>query len=203
MTPPDESQILAGLRKGDSAAFTRVLEIFGPRLLATATRMMGSEHDGQDVLQEAMVSCFKHIGNFKGESALYTWLHRVTVTAALMKLRTRKRRNEAAIEPLLPTFHEDGHRVESTRHEWAESSESLAQREEMRQIVRSCIDQLPESYRTVLLLRDIEEWDTAETAEALGVAQGVVKTRLHRARQALRTLLEPYIIQRPLTSSSQ
>jgi RNA polymerase sigma-70 factor (ECF subfamily) len=191
----DPSAILAGLRRREPAAFEAILREYGPRLLSTARRLMGgSDHDAADVLQDAMVSCFRHIDGFAGNSSVYTWLHRIVVTSALMKLRSRRRRNEAAIEPLLPSFSEDGHRVGARNEaDWVESADQLAQRRETRQVVRSCIQQLPENYRIVLTLRDIEGMDTAEAAQSLGLNEGVVKTRLHRARQALRTLLVPYV----------
>lgn len=192
---PVPSLLVAQLRAGDPAAYETLLRDYGPRLLSTARRLMGgSDHDAADVLQDALLSCFRHVENFAGNSSIYTWLHRIVVTSALMKLRTRRRRNEAAIEPLLPTFTEDGHRVGArTESAWAESADELAHRREMCDIVRACIDKLPENYRIVLTLRDIEELDTAEAASVLGLNEGVVKTRLHRARQALRTLLVPYV----------
>jgi RNA polymerase sigma-70 factor (ECF subfamily) len=191
----DEESLVAGVRAADPTAYEQLLRLFGPRLLATARRMMsGNEDDARDVLQEAMLRCFKSIDTFQGGSALSTWLHRIVVTSALMKLRTRRRRHESDIEPLLPSFQADGHRVGGGKPSWADAAADLVERDEMRQVVRDCIDRLPESYRNVLLLRDIEELDTAETARLLEVNEGVVKTRLHRARQALRTLLEPHIL---------
>ena len=106
-----------------------------------------------------------------------------------MKLRSRRRRPETPIEDLLPKFLEDGHQV-MPAGDWPESAEVLLEREENRVFVRESIDRLPESYRTVLLLRDIEEMDTGETARLLGINPNAVKTRLHRARQALRTILD-------------
>lgn len=192
----DEQALLAGIRARDSAAYERLLRRFGPRLLATARRMMGgNDHDANDVLQDALVNVFNHIETFQGNSALYTWMHRVVVTSALMKLRSRRRRDEASIEPLLPAFQADGHRVGGGKPGWAESAMALAETEELRAVVRRQIDRLPESYRIVLTLRDIEELDTSETARLLGVNEGVVKTRLHRARQALRSLLESYVLE--------
>ena len=103
--------------------------------------------------------------------------------------RTRSRRPEESIEELLPRFIEDGHHAEPTS-DWGSATTLLEQRE-TRERVRSAIDRLPDSYRTVLLLRDIEELDTAEAAQLLGLTPNTVKIRLHRARQALAKLLEP------------
>ena len=137
------------------------------------------------------MSAFKAIGGFAGGASLGTWLHSIVVRAALMKLRSRRRRPEQAIEDLLPQYTADGHRVQPGPG-WCNDVEERAERDENAKIIRQCIDQLPSQYRTVLLLRDIEEFDTEETARLLGINPNAVKTRLHRARQALRTLLDPY-----------
>ncbi|HLF55736.1 MAG TPA: sigma-70 family RNA polymerase sigma factor, partial [Thermoanaerobaculia bacterium] len=126
----------------------------------------------------------------EGQSRISTWLHRIVVNAALMRIRSRKARPEETIEPLLPTFLDDGHSTVFF-HPWQESADEMLVRAETLARVRAAIDRLPEAYRTVLLLRDIEELDTAEVAEMLGVTPNAVKIRLHRARQALRTLLDP------------
>jgi RNA polymerase sigma-70 factor (ECF subfamily) len=105
-----------------------------------------------------------------------------------MKLRSRRRKPEESIETLLPAFQEDGHHVEQFS-EWSAPADRLLERDETRATVRACIDALPDAYRTVLMLRDIEELSTQEVAEMLSVTPTAVKVRLHRARQALSTLL--------------
>jgi RNA polymerase sigma-70 factor (ECF subfamily) len=106
-----------------------------------------------------------------------------------MKLRSQRRRAEVSIESMLPTFADDGHR-NNPQPAWSETAEDLLQRREACQIVRDRIAMLPEDHRTVLILRDIEELDTVETARVLGINPGAVKTRLHRARMAFRELLD-------------
>lgn len=187
-----EDQLVESIRRRDSRAYETLLCDYGPRLLSTARRMCRNDADAADVLQDAMVNCLRHVDSFQGQSTIYTWLHRIVVTTALMKLRTRRRRRENSIESLIPAYYDDGHRVDGGKPQWAESAEQIAQRTETGEIVRKCIDQLPENYRIVLLMRDIEQLGTAEVAELLGANEGVVKTRLHRARQALKTLLEPH-----------
>lgn len=199
MTIHDSNVLVRAMQSGDCRAYEKLLDDLGPRLLATAKRMCGNESDAHDVLQDACVSCFKNIAEFKGESLVYTWMHRIVVTTALMRLRKKKRRGEASIEPLLPTFYDDGHHVDA-RSDWSESSHAAAERQESRDLVRQYIDQLPAHYREIVLLRDIEELDTTETAKLLGVNEGVVKTRLHRARQALRTLLEPHFVEKEVAA---
>jgi RNA polymerase sigma-70 factor (ECF subfamily) len=187
-----DAALIAGLQSGDSGAFETLLREYGPRLLRLARRFLANEEDARDALQDAMVAVHRSIGNFESGSALLTWLHRIVVNSALMKLRTKKRHPEEDIEQYLPRFLEDGHqRVPSTP--WTESAQSVLEREELRAIVREAIEKLPEAYRIVLQLRDIEELSTAETAEILGTSNNVVKIRLHRARQALRTLLDEHM----------
>ncbi|MFN0051176.1 MAG: sigma-70 family RNA polymerase sigma factor [Planctomycetales bacterium] len=184
-----EEDLLASLRAGDQQAYERVVRAHGGRLLSVARRLMHQEQDAQDAVQDAFLSAFRSLDQFDGQSLLSTWLHRIVVNACLMKLRTRRRKPEQSLEALLPRFKDDGHQLDPPAP-WSEPAEVAAQRVETREFVRRSIAQLPESYRTVLLLRDIEELDTEETARMLEVSIPVVKTRLHRARQALRTLLD-------------
>jgi RNA polymerase sigma-70 factor (ECF subfamily) len=187
-----ERMLLADLRAGESEAFETLVRAHAPRLLSVARRYFRSEEDARDAVQEAFISAFKSIARFKGDSSLSTWLHRITVNAALMKIRSGARRPETSIEELLPKFDQDGHHA-SAIQEWPESAEEIVFRDETRARVREAIEKLPETFRTVLLLRDIEELDTDEVARMLNVTPNAVKIRLHRARQALRTLLDPIV----------
>lgn len=175
---------------GDTADFERVIRQHGGAMLAVARRLLGNEADAHDCLQEAFLQAFDKLESFEGRAALRTWLHRIVVNTALMALRRRKRKNELPIDPLMPEFDANGCRLEPT---WRleESADSLIQREEIRALVLGAIDQLPDSYRIVLVLRDIEEYNTNEVAKLLETNPGVIKTRLHRARAALKKLLEP------------
>lgn len=186
-----EAEILVGLRAGDGAAFEKLVRMHSGRLLAVARRFLHSEEDARDAVQDAFLSAFRALDGFEEGSRISTWLHRIVVNAALMKLRTRRRKPEESIDELLPKFHEDGHRVDPGP-EWKEPAEVALHKQETRTLVRACIDRLPETYRAVLLLRDIEEFDTEEAAQILQISPNAVKIRLHRARQALRTLLDPH-----------
>jgi RNA polymerase sigma-70 factor (ECF subfamily) len=189
--PLDEATLLARLRAGDGDAFEACVRAYCGRLLAVARRILRNEEDVRDAVQDAFLSAFKGIARFQGQSSLGTWLHRIAVNAALGRLRSQQRHPEQSIEDLLPHFGEGEHQIDPPAP-WKATSETILQREESRELVRRCIGQLPETYRTVLLLRDIEGLDTEEAARALGTSTGVVKTRLHRARQALRFLLDPH-----------
>jgi RNA polymerase sigma-70 factor (ECF subfamily) len=150
------------------------------------------EEEAADAVQEAFLSAYRALDRFDQASRLSTWLHRIVINACLMRLRSRRRRPEEPIEDLLPRFQADGHQVDHPTPEWEGSAEVLLARSQTRAIVREAIDRLPDSYRTVLLLRDIEELTTEEAARSLGVSENAVKVRLHRARLALRGLLEPH-----------
>jgi RNA polymerase sigma-70 factor (ECF subfamily) len=184
----DEPALLAALRAGEEWAFETMVTLYGGRLLSVARRFTRSDDDAQDVLQSAYLSAFRALGRFEGACRLSTWLHRIVVNTALMRLRSRRRKPEESIEDLLPAFQEDGHHVEQFS-EWSTPADQLIERQETRATVRACIEQLPESYRVVLMLRDVEELSTQEAAGMLGVTPTAVKVRLHRARQALSTLL--------------
>ncbi len=190
----DEAELVGGLRAGELEAQERFVRRYSGPMLATARRYFRSEHDAADAVQDGFISAFKSIDSFSGQSRLSTWLHRIVVNACLMKLRSQRSRPSTSIDELLPQFDQSGHHAARVSRWRDDVFEQLAS-DEMRARVRHCIDQLPESYRTVLLLRDIEEYDTQETAQLLGESTANVKTRLHRARQALRTLLEPLMAQ--------
>lgn len=187
-----EESLLAGLRSAPPAALETLVRLYGPRLLGVARRFLGNEDDAQTAVQEVFLSAFESPGRFEDGARLGTWLHRSVVDAVLRRLRARPSRPETPIEELLPRFLEDGHH---TAHpaDWSERGEALLDRPEVREFVRGCIERLPESYRSVLLLRDIEELAVDETARALGIGESLVSLRLHRARQALRALLEPQL----------
>jgi RNA polymerase sigma-70 factor, ECF subfamily len=183
-----DAGLIAKLRAGDPDAFEELVRTYGGRLLAVARRFVRNESDAQDILQAAYLSAFRALPRFEGECQLSTWLHRIVVNTALMKLRTRRRKPEESIELLLPAFQEDGHHVEQFS-DWATPADTLLEKKETRATVRGCIAQLPDNYRDVLMLRDIEELTTQEVAQLLNLTPTAVKVRLHRARQALSTLL--------------
>jgi len=186
----DEATLVAALKAGDDAAFEKLVRDYSGRMLAVASRLVGEGAEANDVVQEAFLSAFRAIDRFEGTARLSTWLHRITVNAALMRLRSRRRHPEEPLDPWLPHFEASGHRV-GPSEPW-QPLDAL-QKKELRAQVRKRIDELPEIYRTVLLLRDIEGLDGEEVAGLLGVNIGTVKTRLHRARMALRSLLDPHL----------
>ncbi|HVS38379.1 MAG TPA: sigma-70 family RNA polymerase sigma factor, partial [Gemmataceae bacterium] len=158
-TAPDEATLLARMQAGDEDAFDACVRMYCGKLLVVARRILKNEEDAQDAVQEAFLSAFKEIERFAGRSLLSTWLHRIAVNAALGRLRSRRRRPERSIEDWLPHFGDDEHQLIPPQP-WQETSGTILQRQETRELVQQCIGRLPEMYRTVLLLRDIEGLDT-------------------------------------------
>jgi RNA polymerase sigma-70 factor (ECF subfamily) len=185
-----EADLLARIRAGDEAACATLVRHYGGRLLAVARRFLRSEEDSADAVQDAFLAAFRALPTFEGKSTLGTWLHRIVVNASLAKLRSQARRRAVSLDELLPAFDESGHHARPVLA-WADSPSSGLERAETQARVRAGIDHLPEPYRAILLLRDIEGFGTEDTAQQMGLSRAAVKTRLHRARQALRTLLEP------------
>ena len=158
-----------------------------------AQRYLADATLAEDAVQNAFNKVFANLDQFEGKSSIRAWMRSIVVNEALIMLRKRRSLNEDAnIDPLLPEFDENDCRIEA---KWVESPtpEQLLMTKESRQQVLEAIDKLPDIYRLTLLLRDIEGQSTAEVAQALGISEASVKTRLHRARAALKTLLEPYM----------
>jgi len=194
--PTEPEELLARLRRGDDTSYEEFVRRYGGKMLGVATRIVRNRDDARDCVQDAFLQAFKNIGRFEGRSSLWTWLHRIVVNAALLKLRSRRRRPEGSLDELMPEFDEYQCRIEP-RTGAHRSVETLLSEKETREAVRHAIDALPGDYRDVLLLRDIEEFDTQETADILNIAPGAVKTRLHRARAALKKLLEVVMSEGP------
>jgi RNA polymerase sigma-70 factor, ECF subfamily len=185
-----DAALLSRLRAGEPAAFEELVRAETGKLLAVARRILPTEEDARDAVQDAFLFAFRSLDRFQGQARLSTWLHRIVVNAALMRLRTARRKREEPLDPLLPAYKDDGHHAERFAT-WDDPATAI-ERAENKALVRRLIDELPDGYRTVLLLRDIEGLDTEETARLLDTTSNAVKVRLHRARQALRTLLAPH-----------
>lgn len=186
----EEAVLIESLKTGELAALEAAVRQYGGRMLAVARQFLGNEQDAQDAMQDAFVTAIKSLDRFEHRSSLATWLHRIVVNSSLMKRRSQGRRHEESLDGLLPTFQDDGHQAQPTPR-WSGSALASLEQEETRTLVRRAIDRLPETHRTVLLLRDLQELDTDTAAEILGISTDAVKVRLHRARQALKTLLDP------------
>ncbi|HYU80345.1 MAG TPA: sigma-70 family RNA polymerase sigma factor [Vicinamibacterales bacterium] len=189
----DDPKLVAAFRAGDLTAFEKIVREHGRGLLAVARRLLRNDDDAREAVQDAFVSAFRSCRRFEGSSRISTWLHRIVVNSCLMRLRTQRRSVEVPIDDWLPRFLPDGHH-EASFIDWSNAAHALIEQQETCALVRRCIDQLPDSYRTVLLMHDIEGISVDEVAAALDVSSNAVHIRLHRARQALRTLLDPVFL---------
>lgn len=161
-------------------------------MIGVAQRLLSDRALAEDAVQEAFISAFRGIDKFENRANLKTWLHRITINAALMKLRKIKRHAEKPIDDFLPEFDSYECRIEVPWNQLV-SVEDILSREQDKTLVHSSINKLPDKYRNVLLLRDIEAYDTHDVAVLLGISESNVKVRLHRARAALKKLIEPLL----------
>jgi RNA polymerase sigma-70 factor (ECF subfamily) len=189
---PTEQSLLEGLRAGDEASYELLVRTWSGPMLAVARRIVGDEQDALDCVQDAFLQVFRNVAGFEGRSSLGTWLHRIVANAALSKLRKRNRTPTELSAELLATFDSTGHRI-GRQERCSSSAEELIDRAETREFVQRQIALLPDQYRVVLVLRDIEGFDTAEAAEMMGITETLLKVRLHRARTALKKLIEPLL----------
>ncbi len=190
-----DKELLDGLRNGDESSYERLVRSCGPQVLAITRRYLRSEADAADCFQETFIAVFKSIDSYRGQSSLRQWVRGVAVNQCLMALRKRKRAREESIDAMMPLFDESGSRIESASEQQHSSIESELDAETVKLRVRESIDKLPNDYRIVLLLRDIDGLNTRETAAILGIELNAVKTRLHRARTALKYILQPILEQ--------
>ena len=173
----DQEHIIARARRGDADAFEQLVEAYRNQVFRLALRMCGNEADADEVAQEAFLSAWKGLPNFRGESRFSTWLYQLTTHAAIDLLRREKR--QAAAEDI------DG----ITAPDDGPSPQQQAERAETRREVRAALMQLPEEYRQVLLLRFMQELSYEEIGQALKLPAGTVKSRLNRAKAQLKDIL--------------
>ena len=181
---------LEGLRAGGRAETEQFVRRHAGWMISLARRMLRDTAQAEDAVQNAFASIFKNLEQFDRRSSLKTWMHRIVVNEALMLMRKTHRLREEPIDELLPVFDDNGCRVEAD-WEGFRSPEAVLQQAQASEKITELINTLPENYRIVLMMRDIEEMSTEEVAEMLDLSQANVKVRLHRARAALKKLLEP------------
>jgi len=188
-----EESLLRSLRNNEEPGYETLVRRFGPQVMAIAIRYLRSSEDAADCFQDTFVAVFRSIDGFQQRSSIRQWICGVTINQCLMKLRHRQRRREDSIEHMLPMFDERGDRIEAASPRQVAAAGEQLDAEQLRQIVRDNIDKLPEDYRVIVLLRDIDGYSTGEAASILGIRSNAAKTRLHRARSALKFLLEPVL----------
>lgn len=182
----DEAPLLERARAGDVRAFSDLVAKYERKIYRLAKHITQHDEDAEDVLQETFLKAYEHFSEFQGNSKFYTWIVRIAVNESLMKLRKRKSDRTVSMDESIDTGEETVVREIAV---WEENPEQRYSREEIRQILDEAVDSLKPSFRTVFLLRDVEELSTEETAEALGLSVPAVKSRLLRARLQLREKL--------------
>ena len=181
--------LLEALRQLEPTAAERLVATYGDRAYRLAISITGNGEDAEEVVQDAFWTVVRKIDTFRGESAFGSWLYRIVANAAYHKLRGRQRRwRELSLDEVLPVFDANGCHAASVA-DWSSRVNDPAVRAELRAALTSAIDELPATYRTVLVLRDVEGQSNSEIADALGLSVAVVKTRVHRARLFLRKRL--------------
>lgn len=186
--PPsfDETALVAGARAGDQQAFGELVSHYERKIYRLAKHITQNDEDAEDVLQEAFLKAYEHLPGFQGISKFYTWLVRIAVNEALMKLRKRKGDRTVPLDEPVDTGEE---MVKREIAVWEDNPEQRYSHEEMQRILDEAVQSLKPDFRTVFILRDIEELSTEEAAETLGISIPAVKSRLLRARLALREKL--------------
>src|SRR5215470_10550644 len=185
----DEANLVAQAREGDTRAFGVLVNRYNAKIYRLAYHITQNREDAEDVLQETFLKAYEHLDQFQGNSKFYTWIVRIAVNQALMKLRKRKTDKTVSMDETIDTGEDTVAREIAA---WDENPEERYSREELNEILETAIEGLAPPYRTVFVLRDIEELSTEETAEALNLSIPAVKSRLLRARLQLRDKLTRY-----------
>jgi RNA polymerase sigma-70 factor (ECF subfamily) len=188
--PPSDEELAAGAAGGDEAAFATLVGRHQSRVFQLASRLTGDDGDAADALQETFLQVYRHLPKFRGEARFTTWLYRIATNAALMQRRARSRRPAESLEACLPRFDaEGGHAATPAELQVVCGLEEQLDRRALAERARAGLDRLPEAYRQPFVLRDLEELETAEVGEILGLAPATVRQRVHRARLMLRGYL--------------
>jgi RNA polymerase sigma-70 factor, ECF subfamily len=196
MNAASETVLVERLRGGDASALEILMERYASRVFRVARGIARTDADAEEVVQDVFLTLARKIESFEGRAQLSTWIYRVATNAALLKRRGKRVQLEVSLEEHLPTFKEDGHRAGPRDYvvaDWSPTPEAELLEGEARTVLSRAIDQLPDTYRAVLILRDVEEFSNEETARILGETVGSIKSRLHRARMALREQLTRHL----------
>lgn len=187
----DRALVLAA-RAGAVSAFSALFRRHASRVYSITQGMLRSEAEAQDAVQDTFLAAWRNLHTFREDASFYAWIGRIATNTALMRLRHRRRHPEEPLELRGPRFAEDGH-FERPVVDWTPRADQALEREELGARLRGAVDQLPERYRVVLLLADYEHRTMREIAEDLELSVPAVKTRLHRARLAVREALGEYL----------
>jgi RNA polymerase sigma-70 factor (ECF subfamily) len=191
--PDTDAALVEALRREDADAAESLVDTYGERVYRLAFRITGSNEDAEEAAQDALWTAARKIHTFKGESAFGSWLYRITANAAYQKLRARRNKaHEVALEDVLPPLDRDGVHFEPVA-DWSSRVDEQTLQKELRAVLERAIDELPNDYRTALVLHDVEGLSNPDIAETLGISLPAVKSRVHRSRLFLRKRLTEYM----------
>lgn len=185
-TTQDEGDLVERAQRGDTSAFTELVSRYERRIFRLAKNITQSDEDAEDVLQESFLKAYQHLGGFQGQSKFYTWIVRIAVNEALMKLRKRKTDKTVSLDETIDTGEENVVREIAV---WEDNPEQRYSQREIRGLLDKAIMSLRPAFRAVFVLRDVEDLSTEETAAVLDLSVPAVKSRLLRARLQLREKL--------------
>lgn len=187
-----DDALLARAQAGDVSAFEALVERHRDQVFGLAFRMTRSEADAAEIAQDTFMSAYQHLRDFRGDAAFGSWVYRIAANNALMRLRHQKVKSAAEDELRGPEFTERGSLTELPRPEWMRAAEDQVLDQELGGAIRQATDQLPEAYRQVFLLKDVDGLSYEQIAEITGDSVAAIKSRLHRARLALREAIEAF-----------
>ncbi|MCB0338167.1 MAG: sigma-70 family RNA polymerase sigma factor [Bdellovibrionales bacterium] len=186
---PSDKELVAQFRKGSMDAFQELIQRYETKAFNLAMSLTRNVEDAEEVLQDVFLTVYRKIDGFQGKSAFSSWLYRITVNAAFMKLRKRKQNQTIAVEEISPALESNWIEKSDRAHI---GSDMLAINNELRTVLNSAISRLPEEYRTVFMLRDVDGLSNKEVGEILDLSIPAVKSRLHRSRLMLRKKLQRF-----------
>lgn len=182
----EEPGLIQRLQAGDHEAFERLFERYLDTVYRQTMRFLGQQAEAEEVVQEVFLTVYEKAHSFRGQSAFSTWLHRITVNAALTRLRRRRRSEECSLDEYSLRFADDGPHVVRPVMDWSNELEERLASEEIQQLIQDAIEQLPPMDKAVVRLSELEDRSDREISATLGVSVGAVKARLRRARLTLR-----------------
>lgn len=187
----NEKELVEGLKNKDIKAFEDFFNLYNKKIAGLIYKLTKNDSDTQDLVQEVFLKIFEKIHTFEGRSAFSSWVYRVAVNTAFMKLRAKKNQPQISLDSLLPQFYENGYQ-KKTVTDWSRKAEDQLLRKESIEVIHNAVEKLPEKEKVVFLLRDVEEIPTEKVGEILELSVPAVKSRLHRARLFLRKRLSRY-----------
>jgi RNA polymerase sigma-70 factor (ECF subfamily) len=191
-----DEDLVARARTKDFAAFEELVDRYEDKIFRLAFRFVRNETEAKEIVQDTFLLVWRKLDTFKGDSQFGSWLYRVATNTALMRLRAQRRHPEISTEELPIDYLDNYGQLPAAGENWAKRPDDELQSDELRRRIQKAVDELPEIYRTVFLIRDVEGLSTEETAEVLEISIPTVKTRLHRARLALRDAITRYFDQK-------